>query len=106
MKITKRQLKRIVQEEIEKMIKESDPTQWEAGRGPVASRFQEPPPPAPEKNPAAYTTGENPIEELQKKYDRCEDIKKALMQPPYNKSEEDAAQAMDYFYRERGHFCW
>ena len=55
MKITRKALKQIIAEEIQKMLREGhqgDPTQWEAGRGPVAARSSEPPSAAPKQEPA------------------------------------------------------
>ena len=109
MKVTRETLKKIIKEEIEKMIKESDPTRWEGERGPVASRFQEPPPPAPQDPYVREkTTDENAIQDLlDKGLRRCEEIKAALMQPPYNKSREAAKGIMlDYEQDFGGQFCW
>jgi len=54
MKITKKRLKRIIKEEIQKILQEvhqGDPTQWEHG-GPVSARYQSPPECEPEQEPA------------------------------------------------------
>jgi len=103
MKITKKLLSKIIKEEIEKMIKESDPTRWEAGRGPVASRFQEPPPPAPQD---PYVREKTTVEQTISDHggEPCEVIIQALMKV-HGMDEKGAQRALDFHEQDYGRAC-
>jgi hypothetical protein len=103
MKVTKETLKKIIKEEIQKMIKESDPTQWEAGRGRVASRFQEPPPPAPQD---PYVREKTTVEQTISKHsgEPCDAIIQALMKA-HGMDEKGAKRALDFYEQDYGRAC-
>ena len=103
MKVTKETLKKIIKEEIQKMIKESDPTQWEAGRGRVASRFQEPPPPAPQD---PYVREKTTVEDIISKLsgEPCDVIIQALMKER-GMNEKGAKRALAFYEQDYGRAC-